>query len=104
MPKHARSIAIQDITKNIQLFTEEPRNVDKDANTLQLKTPIEKPLVIMMAWLLAKQTHLAKYAQIYIDQGFDVVTVVITPWQLLWPTKGTQVSFCFCYKKFDSFN
>lgn len=35
MPSNARSIAIQDITKNIQLFTEEPRNVDKDARTLR---------------------------------------------------------------------
>lgn len=59
---------------------------------IRLKTPIEKPLVIMMAWLLAKQSHLAKYAKIYIDQGFDVITVATTPWQLLWPTKGTQVT------------
>lgn len=46
----------------------------------------------MLSWLGAKQAHLMKYAILYIDQGFDVVVASITPWQLLWPTKGTQVS------------
>lgn len=45
----------------------------------------------MMAWLMAKQKHLKKYAQIYTEMGFDVMVVHITPWQLLWPVKGTQV-------------
>jgi len=25
------------------------------------------------------------------DQGFDVLVAQITPWQLLWPVKGSQV-------------
>lgn len=56
-----------------------------------MKEPTGNPLVLMMAWLMAKQKHLKKYAEIYTELGFDVMVVQITPWQLLWPTKGTQV-------------
>lgn len=31
-----------------------------------------------------------KFANIYLDQGFDVAVARITPWQLLWPVNGTQ--------------
>jgi hypothetical protein len=52
----------------------------------------DKPLVIILSWLLAKQKHLSKYAKLYLDQGFDVLITEISPWQLLWPVKGSQVS------------
>ncbi|KAL4703353.1 hypothetical protein ACJJTC_013119 [Scirpophaga incertulas] len=32
-----------------------------------------------------------KYASLYLEQGFDVVSVSCTPWQLMWPTKGSQL-------------
>ena len=53
---------------------------------------------------MAKQKHLKKYAQIYTDMGFDVMVVHITPWQLLWPVKGTQVSILFFCAKTASAN
>lgn len=87
-----RNLAIQEITKNIQLYTDKPRKAGIDPKTLRLADPIDKPLVIMLSWLLAKQKHLSKFAELYIEQGYDVVTVAITPWQLLWPVKGTQVN------------
>ena len=31
-----------------------------------------------------------KYAQLYIDQGFDVSIIQVSAWQLLWPSKGSQ--------------
>lgn len=52
---------------------------------------MDKPLVLLFSWLQAKQKHLSKYAAIYTEQGFDVVVASITPWQLLWPVKGTQI-------------
>lgn len=52
----------------------------------------DKPLVVILSWLQAKQKHLSKYAQLYMDQGFDVLVAQITPWQLLWPVKGSQVN------------
>lgn len=57
----------------------------------RLKEPVDKPLVLLFSWLQAKQKHLSKYAAIYTEQGFDVVVASITPWQLLWPVKGTQI-------------
>lgn len=51
----------------------------------------DKPLVIILSWLNAKQKHLSKYARVYLDQGYDVLITQITPWQLLWPGKGSQV-------------
>lgn len=45
----------------------------------------------MLCWLQARQKHVEKYAKLYVDLGMDVLAVQITPWQLLWPTKGTQL-------------
>lgn len=45
----------------------------------------------MLCWLQARQRDIEKYVRLYIDQGFDVLAVQVTPWQLLWPMKGTQL-------------
>ncbi|KAH8234108.1 hypothetical protein KR038_001765 [Drosophila bunnanda] len=89
--KNRRYISSQDITKNMTLYTSNKTHVEFDPKTLAFKKPTGNPLVLMMAWLMAKQKHLKKYAQIYTEMGFDVMVVHITPWQLLWPVKGTQV-------------
>ncbi|KAH8285316.1 hypothetical protein KR054_007556 [Drosophila jambulina] len=91
MAPNRRYISSQDITKNMTLYTNSKTHVEVDPKTLAFKKPTGNPLVLMMAWLMAKQKHLKKYAQIYTDMGFDVMVVHITPWQLLWPVKGTQV-------------
>lgn len=89
--KNRRFISSQDITKNMTLYTAKKTQIEVDPKTLAFKKPTGNPLVLMMAWLMAKQKHLKKYAEIYTDMGFDVAVVHITPWQLLWPVKGTQV-------------
>lgn len=45
----------------------------------------------MLPWLMAKQKHVKKYAQLYTDQGYDVVRVSVSPWQVIWPKNGSQV-------------
>lgn len=45
----------------------------------------------MLCWLQARQKHIERYAELYTKLGIDVLVVQITPWQLLWPTKGTQL-------------
>ncbi|XP_055919508.1 uncharacterized protein LOC129951408 isoform X1 [Eupeodes corollae] len=90
-PKNRRSIITRDITKNMTFFTECTDKIEWDSKTLTFKKPTGNPLVLIMSWLLAKQKHLRKYAEIYTELGFDVLVVHITPWQLLWPTKGTQL-------------
>lgn len=55
-----------------------------------------------MSWLMAKERHLKKYASIYLEMGFDVMVVHLTPWQLLWPTKGAQIVAADVVKFLDS--
>jgi len=103
--KH-RQYSVNQITKNIELISAH-NDIQIDKNSpLRLINPKlgenNAPLVVMLSWLMAKKRHILKYANFYMDQGFDVLNVSITPWQLLWPVKGTQVrknivSFKFPY-------
>lgn len=89
--KSRKSISALDLTKNMTFYTENPNKINWDPKTLTFKTPSGNPLVLLMSWLLAKQKHLKKYAEIYTDLGYDVLVVHVTPWQFIWPTKGTQL-------------
>jgi len=44
-----------------------------------------RPLSILITWLMAKNNAVHKYTEFYLDHGFDVLTVRITPKQLLLP-------------------
>ncbi|CAN7949182.1 unnamed protein product, partial [Ixodes pacificus] len=48
------------------------------------------PLAILMAWLEAKEAHLQRYRQLYLDQGFDILTVRTHLMQLALPKGGAQ--------------
>ena len=50
-----------------------------------------RPLSILLCWLMAKNNAVNKYAQFYLDRGFDVMTVRITPTQLLFPTLSNAI-------------
>ncbi|XP_014258602.1 transmembrane protein 53-A-like [Cimex lectularius] len=65
---------------------------DKFLNPIKPITndPTSRPLVVLIAWMLAKKKHIEKYSEIYLKQGFDVLSVTMTPWQFLWPTTGAQ--------------
>jgi len=66
------------------------------AKSLKLSSGVnsQKPMVIMLPWLMGKNKHISKFASFYLKMGFEVLSCRITPWQLLWPSKGSQVS---CY-------
>lgn len=49
----------------------------------------------MFTWLNAKNDHITKYADIYLDKGFDIFNIVCTPFQVMIPTWGTQVNLQF---------
>lgn len=90
-----RHYSVNQITKNIELISaHNDIQIDK-SSPLRLTNPKlgenNAPLVVMLSWLMAKKRHILKFANFYMDQGFDVLSVSITPWQLLWPVKGTQV-------------
>lgn len=91
MTIQSRGITVQELSRNLQMFNKERRNVEKDPDTFQMKVGFDKPTVLIFAWMNAKQKHLAKYAKLYTDQGFEVIVANLTPWQLLWPMKGSQL-------------
>lgn len=57
------------------------KNVDADR---------EHPLVILLTWMSAKESHLDRYHKFYLDLGFDVLTVRTHPMQLVLPKSGAQ--------------
>ncbi|KAG7304931.1 hypothetical protein JYU34_010345 [Plutella xylostella] len=81
----------QDLTKNIQYISNDKVKLTVDPVTMRLDKQIDRPLCIMMNWLLAQHKHVMKYAALYLEQGFDVVSASCSPWQLMWPMKGSQL-------------
>ncbi|KAG8237829.1 hypothetical protein J437_LFUL002438, partial [Ladona fulva] len=98
------SYSVSHLTKAMDLITngkEKHRLLDSDnekenavgiQRKLQLlNSPNGKSLVIILPWLLSRPKHIHKFAKLYLDYGFDVLTVKLTPWQLLWPVQGSQI-------------
>ncbi|TMW44562.1 hypothetical protein DOY81_010354 [Sarcophaga bullata] len=52
--KNRRYISSKEITKNMTLYTNGTFKSDVDKQTLEFKKPTGNPLVLMMAWLMAK--------------------------------------------------
>ncbi|KAL0279457.1 UNVERIFIED_CONTAM: hypothetical protein PYX00_001006 [Menopon gallinae] len=50
-----------------------------------------KPLVVILQWLMAKNKHVWKFIDIYLNYGFDVLPVKLKTGQLIWPTTGSQI-------------
>ncbi|XP_014219480.1 uncharacterized protein LOC106647543 [Copidosoma floridanum] len=82
----------QQLTKNIELLTEEPVIVAESKKITSLKQDENRPLLVLLCWLLSKKPHIMKFANLYLEQGFDVVTVSINPWQLMWPVNGSKAT------------
>ncbi|XP_044729003.1 transmembrane protein 53-B-like [Chrysoperla carnea] len=78
-----------EITKNLEIISND--KINSKISNLQLSNPPNKPMVILLPWLLAKRKHILKYASFYLDQGFDVLNVECSPWQVLWPLKGVKL-------------
>ncbi|XP_052744777.1 transmembrane protein 53 [Bicyclus anynana] len=87
----SRSAHTQPINKNFLYISSDKIIVETDRKTLKLTKPTNKPVCIMMGWLLATDKQVMKYANIYLEEGFDVLRVTCAPWQLLWPVKGAKV-------------
>ncbi|XP_014615473.1 PREDICTED: uncharacterized protein LOC106793222 [Polistes canadensis] len=86
-----RLLSTYEVTKNIKFISQ-----DNDLKILkysvQSSNSLEKrPLLVLLCWLLAKEKHIMKFADLYLQQGFDVTLVTITPWQLMWPEKGSRL-------------
>ena len=53
-------------------------------------TQAGRPLVVFLAWLMAREKYLEKYRSIYFKHGFDVLTVKTSPMELMLPRMGSQ--------------
>lgn len=90
--QNIRTLTKKSINKSLDLFTNSDKPITLSGNrSLQLNSNEERPLTVILAWLMSQQKHIQKYAKYYLDNGFDVLTVRTTPWQLLWPVGGSQV-------------
>ncbi|XP_030034997.2 uncharacterized protein LOC115450962 isoform X1 [Manduca sexta] len=87
----ARDAHTQNINKNIQFISNDKVKLKIDPATMKLNQRMNKPLCIIMNWMLAKPNHVMKYANIYLEQDYDVINVSCSPLQLMWPAKGSQV-------------
>ena len=56
------------------------------------RPPTERPLTLLMCWLMSKDKNVKKFVDLYNDWGFDVLKIRISPFDLIRPTKGAQVS------------
>lgn len=61
------------------------------APELYFKETTNRPLVVFLSWLMARESHLEKYRQIYFKHGFDVLTVKTSPLELIMPKTGSQI-------------
>ncbi|KAI4485754.1 hypothetical protein M0804_006243 [Polistes exclamans] len=86
-----RLLSTYEVTKNIK-FISQDNDVKILKYSVQSSNSLEKrPLLVLLCWLLAKEKHIMKFADLYLQQGFDVTLVTITPWQLMWPEKGSRL-------------
>ncbi|XP_072755960.1 uncharacterized protein L(2)k09913 [Anoplolepis gracilipes] len=78
------------VSKNIEFLTQDnhvsSKNIKQNVNVANTR-----PLLIILTWLLSKRQHVMKYVNLYTEQGFDVAVVSLTPWQLMWPVKGSRL-------------
>jgi len=80
------------VSKNIEFITQDNRVVSSKNVIQNINVPNNRPLLVILTWLLSKRQHVMKFVNLYMEQGFDVAVVSLTPWQLMWPTKGSRVS------------
>lgn len=80
------------VSKNIEFITQDNRVVSSKNVIQNINVANNRPLLVILTWLLSKRQHVMKFVNLYMEQGFDVAVVSLTPWQLMWPTKGSRVS------------
>ncbi|KAG0713703.1 hypothetical protein GWK47_001778 [Chionoecetes opilio] len=90
---HARDFHSRKFSRNIEFFTASDVPLPKDS--MQVASSLSsdgRPLALLFCWLMAKERHIKKYAQLYTNMGIDVLKVRISPFDLLRPTRGSQIA------------
>lgn len=87
-----RTIFRHSITKNLEIVSNDVLKIKNREGKLPLvDLEQNRPLVILLTWMLAQRKHVNKYIDLYLRKGFDVFRVSISVKQLLWPVQGSQV-------------
>ncbi|XP_011639162.1 uncharacterized protein LOC105428505 [Pogonomyrmex barbatus] len=85
-----RMLSSHHVSKNIEFLSQDNRIVSSK-NVTQINVTNNRPLLVILTWLLSKRRHVMKFVNLYMEQGFDVAVVSLTPWQLMWPVKGSRL-------------
>jgi len=56
--------------------------------TTAVDTTATRPLVLLFAWMLSKNSHIDKYREFWTKRGYDILTLQTSPLDLLLPTLG----------------
>lgn len=100
-PPCSRALHTEVLDKNLVFQSQ----VDDSSEDDRVKA--KRPLAILLSWMAAKGKHIDKYCNIYLQRGFDVLTVHISAQQLLFPVTGSQVvaasilKYIETHKEFD---
>ncbi|KAK3895381.1 hypothetical protein Pcinc_000909 [Petrolisthes cinctipes] len=90
---HVREFHSRKFSRNVEFFTSSDIPLPKD--TMQMASALSKddrPLTLLFCWLMAREKHIRKYAMMYTNMGMDVLKIRVSPFDLLRPTKGSQVA------------
>lgn len=87
----AKNFSTKQLTPTVAFMTNGSTKHLKNRPNLSEYSAEGRPLAVLLCWLAAKNNAVNKYAQFYVDQGFDVLTVRITPWQLLLPARADPI-------------
>lgn len=85
-PAVMKDLHTQVVNKNLILKCQDESSRGDPGNKTE-----KRQLAVILSWMLAKGSHIDKYCNIYLQKGFDVLTVHISPQQMLFPTSGSQV-------------
>ncbi|KAH7636619.1 LOW QUALITY PROTEIN: transmembrane protein 53 [Dermatophagoides farinae] len=94
------------LSRKIDSTTETPKKVQLPSNIVMRYCPdgenseaqnmaitktrqlSKRPLLVMLAWLEAKEIHMEKYRQFWFERGYDILSVRTLPQHLLLPKIG----------------
>ena len=51
----------------------------------------ERPLTVLLCWLMSKDRYVKKYANFYNELGFDVLKIRFSIFDIMRPKRGSQV-------------
>ncbi|KAF7490311.1 Transmembrane protein 53-A [Sarcoptes scabiei] len=94
-----KSIEIDNLPKNNFTFhpfhlnseSSSSDNITTDDSIVFERIQKSKSLLVLFAWLFAKERHLDKYRSFYLKQGFDILTITVNVRDFIVPPLGSQV-------------